>query len=130
MSTYTCMTLGDWIDTLEKLPGGMRIRLDTGQRVGRLISWRGIYAHLAIEPADPPDGGWETVAGALQDARDADGGTFEGYKGGDYTMNRGTPLWVSAYGDSDHVRPIGVQVIEQDGQEIVEVVTVANAFVY
>jgi hypothetical protein len=47
-------------------------------------------------------------AAFLEMLKDADGKTFEGYKGGDYTMSRQTPVWVSNYGTSNETAVVGV----------------------
>lgn len=59
-----------------------------------VMSYRGYYSQLAIEPG-------HGIAGALADRLDeAIGATFEGYKGGCFTMSRNTPVWVSEYGSA------------------------------
>lgn len=45
-------------------------------------SWRGSYSELAFEPKESA-----TVAECLAAAREADGSTYQGWKGGDYTMH-------------------------------------------
>lgn len=37
------------------------------------------------------------------------GATFEGYKGGQFTMHAGTDLWVSEYGDVDDLRIAAIE---------------------
>jgi hypothetical protein len=56
-------------------------------------SYRGIYADLAFEPAKNV-----TVRSMFEAARSALGNTYEGYKGGDFTMNAYTEVWFSEYG--------------------------------
>lgn len=56
-------------------------------------SYRGIYADVAFEPAENI-----TVGEMLAAARSALGATFQGYKGGDYTMREYTDCWLSEYG--------------------------------
>lgn len=56
-------------------------------------SYRGDYMDLAFEPASDV-----TVADMLADARSALGATFEGYKGGDFTMSGYTDCWLAEYG--------------------------------
>lgn len=56
-------------------------------------SYRGIYAELAFEPANNV-----TVAAMLKCAKDAEGETFEGYKGGRYTMTALTEVHIAKYG--------------------------------
>jgi hypothetical protein len=82
-------TLGDLIDRLYQLPPDMLILL------GEAESYRGYYRDLAFVPLDQP----RTVREARNEAENADGGTFEGYKGGDFTMDLDTPVWYSHYGD-------------------------------
>ena len=94
------LTLGRLIELLEALPDEARIQsvmIDTGDFPRQLMSWRGIYAELAMSYRDEPE--W-TVADVLSDARLALGETFTGYKGGEFLMRRSTPLWLANYGDS------------------------------
>lgn len=98
------MRLGELIATLERMPQSARIRFDSGYVPGKLCSWRGSYDELTL-----PSGGAaeKTVADVLRDARAADGGTFEGYKGGDFTMNWHTPVWADAWGECDYRMLVG-----------------------
>jgi hypothetical protein len=56
-------------------------------------SYRGIYADLAFEPARNV-----TVGEMLADARSALGATYQGWKGGDYTMTGWADCWLSEEG--------------------------------
>lgn len=68
-----------------------------------VMSYRGYYDQLAIEP----DG--QTTAGALATAlSEAIGESFQGYKGGDYSMSRNTPVWLSRHGDASGYAVTGV----------------------
>ena len=58
-------------------------------------SYRGYYEQLAFEPATNVP-----VAQMLADATSALGATFEGWKGGDYTMKKYTECWLAREGDS------------------------------
>jgi hypothetical protein len=80
--------LDDLINRLRELPQDMPILL------GEANSYRGYYSDLAFSPLAQPC----TVKEALQEAEQANGTTFHGYKGGDYTMTRNTPVWYSHYG--------------------------------
>lgn len=83
----TQMTLGALIERLEALPKETRVNL------GGAHSYRGYYSDLAFEPVD------ESTAGdLLQECRDAMGQKFEGYKGGDFYMHAGVPVWVAFEG--------------------------------
>ena len=105
------MNLGTLIDTLEAMPGNARIVYDGGTPVGKLMSWRGVYAELTLTPGGSKDES-KTVADVLADAREADCGTFQGYKGGDYTMSRSTPVWADGYGDCNYNAISGVTVFQ------------------
>lgn len=56
-------------------------------------SYRGFYQDVAFEPADDV-----TICSMLTCARDALGTTYEGYKGGEYTMRDDTYCWISWHG--------------------------------
>lgn len=56
-------------------------------------SWRGQYHELMFEPARNIK-----LGAVLHAAESANGATFEGYKGGDYTMGEYTDCWLSTYG--------------------------------
>ena len=66
----------------------------------RLMSWRGIYAELALDYQTGSGG--MPVGRFLELLRGAVGKTFEGYEGGSFVMGRSTPVWVSNYGESAH----------------------------
>jgi hypothetical protein len=69
-------------------------------------SWRGDYMDLAFEPARNV-----TVAAMLADAREALGNTYQGYKGGEYTMTEHTDCWLSEYGTSTDAETIGPRLL-------------------
>lgn len=84
------MNLGRVIDTLQGLDRDKAIRMDFSYSgPGFLDSYRGYYSHLAFMGLQEN----RTVGGVLDDAMAADGETFEGWKGGSYTMSRETPMW-------------------------------------
>ena len=97
-----------FIDLMDKRPKG-------------IDSWRGIYAELAIQTED--FGSYQTeevehtfgdgnvfhkhksigkenptVAEWIDVLKEAVGKTFTGYKGGDFTMGKGTPVYLAEYG--------------------------------
>jgi len=69
-------------------------------------SWRGIYAELALNFES--EGTRMTVSDFLKMLKDAVGKTYTGYKGGDFTMSRQTPVWVANYGNSGNTAVIGI----------------------
>jgi hypothetical protein len=69
---------------------------------GRPHSYRGYYEQLAFEPVRNT-----TVGAMLKDAESAIGRTFEGYKGGDYVMDKYTECWLANYGSTgDGIGPM------------------------
>ena len=56
-------------------------------------SYRGYYEDVAFAPKDNV-----RVGDMLRDARAALGATFEGYKGGSYTMHEYSDCWLAKYG--------------------------------
>ena len=84
------MTLGEVIERLEREDPAKVV----ANGFGAANSWRGDYACIAFEPASAT-----TVGAMLAHARDADGGRFEGYKGGTYRMDRTTDCYIAEWGD-------------------------------
>lgn len=85
------LSLGDLITVLESHHPAKVVPLG----FARPHSYRGFYDELAFEPAN-----YVTVAGMLQAARSALGATYQGWKGGDYTMNEYTPVWLAERGST------------------------------
>jgi hypothetical protein len=103
-----------FIDLLNKRPMG-------------ISSWRGDYAELAIKTEgfgayntdkvewQSDDGKYKcykqksigkenpTVSEWIDVLKEAIGKTFVGYKGGDFTMGKGTPVWLAEYGNSSFI---------------------------
>lgn len=120
------ITLGELIERLEALPltflesDGVEkpkpIVFDfCGARPHHLASWRGAYAELAIVPTFEGTGPPSAVM-SLAMLKDALGHTFTGYKGGEFTMDDQTPVWVARWGESGNTGVIGVR---DTGYEIV-----------
>lgn len=102
------MSLQALILALEKRPADQPVYLDFCNAVpGGLHSWRGIYAELAV--GWDAEGKPETVAQWLDRFRGAIGETYEGYKGGHYTMDRHTPVHVDNWGDYSGTSIVGVR---------------------
>ncbi|QRE76518.1 hypothetical protein [Methylobacterium aquaticum] len=105
------ITLGALIDALDRAEQDEMIRYDFGGFLPvRPVSYRGFYDHLAIGFVEHHDAeGLLKVADLLAACRTADGATFQGYKGGSYTMNRDTPLWAANYGASTDTAIVGLK---------------------
>ena len=113
-----CMSLGDLIDALKRCPQSLPVRFDEEEQTpyaGQFYSYRGYYEDIALELSASPS----TVAGLLQRAEAAVGQTFEGWKGGDYTMDRDSRLWVvSEQRYASGIRP--VTLINEGNQIVIE----------
>lgn len=126
-SEYGPWTLGELIDGLEEtyrvpLPEYFADKTDKERNIyidwcdlrpGGFHSYRGYYDHLAFDFS--LGGQPKTVKKFLEECREADGDHFTGYKGGDFRMDRKTPVWVSQHGDNSHW---GVAGIENDGYTV------------
>lgn len=101
------MRLGKFIDALKACKPDADVIFDFyGFSPDGLASYRGYYDHLAFGFTDDKAA---KVSDILALAEDAMGKTFEGYKGGDFTMGADTPLWVGNYGESRSTAIVGVK---------------------
>lgn len=103
------MTLGELTARLEAMPQDAEVIFSHHGRSPRsFCSYRGYYNMLSIDSGENS----VTASEVLAWAREADGKTFEGYKGGDYTMSRNTPVWASDWGDVTNQAITGVELRE------------------
>ena len=107
------LTLGKFIAELEKVPAETPVRFYGGNYPADAHSYRGYYSDLAFEEVDNP----QTAGDLLAECRRANGRVFEGYKGGDFRMHGGTPLWSASYGCCGQAI-VGARL--QDGELILE----------
>jgi hypothetical protein len=107
------MTLGGMIAELEKLPADAHISFSDGASPGEAMSYRGYYSDLSFEP----EMGVETVGNFLARCKQSLGFTYEGYKGGDFTMAEDTPLWMASYGCCGEAI---MAVTERDGAVVID----------
>lgn len=106
---FGIISLGKLIRELEQCKEDSDVRFDFCYFYpGELMSYRGYYDHLAFSPEETQ----VTVKDVLKECREANGGTFEGYKGGDFRMDDSTPVWVSPYGSSSGTGIVGVRELE------------------
>lgn len=83
------MVLGELIELLEQYDPSISIPRGFGEP----MSYRGYYEQLAFEHCENT-----TIGEMLEHAKSALNTTFEGYKGGQYTMNEYSECWVANYG--------------------------------
>ena len=87
---YGNMNLGELIDWLEKQDQELIVK----DGFSSPHSDRGSYDELAFTPEPEAK-----ISDMLINAKSADGRTFEGWKGGDFTMSRSTPVYIGRYGE-------------------------------
>lgn len=90
-------TLGELISTLKRKNLDASVKFDFGGFVPDGIdSYRGYYEQLAI--GYKPGKEKVSIADLIKLCEDANGETFAGWKGGEYTMDDDTPVWVANRG--------------------------------
>ncbi len=89
------LTLGKLIKSLESTNAEFLVECSDGRTPGQPNSYRGYYSDLAFEPKTEEI----TVRALLELCMETLDSTLEGYKGGDFVMDKKTPLWVSPWGE-------------------------------
>lgn len=104
------MTLGALRDALAAFKRDARVRFAAFCLVPtRLDSWRGIYAEPALGWKDGDVNPAPTVGALLDDIdRALAGREFTGWKGGEYSYHRGSPVWIANSGDSGQTALVAV----------------------
>ena len=87
------MILKDVIERLKNEPQDNVIK----NGWGHAMSYRGYYEELAFSPANNV-----TIGSMLKEAEKALNNTYEGYKGGDFTMDEYTNVHIAKYGQTGH----------------------------
>ena len=116
------LTLGELIAKLEEIERKDPSRLEKygegnyphvqfdfcGMEPTTLDSWRGVYAELALGYAESAYPKECSLSELLAELRSGVGKTFQGWKGGDLTMGRGTPVCVANPGRSGNTAIVDV----------------------
>jgi len=105
-------TLGDLIDKLEMLDPATLVKMQFSDPAVDFTShsYRGYYDQLAIYPRFDRCGTPVCVSQLVRMLKECDGHTYSGWKGGDYTMDRGTPIWVSDLGETSNTSLVGLNL--------------------
>lgn len=113
LSNSDQLTLGELILKLEPIVKNQKegnestVRYDFEYLFPKSIdSWRGSYDELALN--FETHGEEMKVSEFLKMLKDCIGKTFTGYKGGDFTMHKRTPIWVANYSHSGNTAVIDV----------------------
>lgn len=113
MSTVELEPLIDALKAVDLPPDAPVLWSDGAARSG-LASWRGSYSELTI-----CEGGTQTLGELIADLEAAIGKTFEGYKGGDFTMSRHSLVYADPFGEYIGVCIVGGVV--RDGAVVLTV---------
>ena len=90
--------LGNLIDDLEEYKNEfLEVKFEDGSIPTEFDSWRGSYCELALGYEEK---GTCHSPSLYRKAYNANNSIFEGYKGGDFTMDRNTPIHQANYGKS------------------------------
>jgi hypothetical protein len=95
---------------------------------GYIASWRGVYSEMALgyEAYDYAYDGKPTISELISNLESQIGEQRTGWKGGQYTINSNSPLWVANSGSGSHtaivdvIRPLWSIVIVTKNLEIEE----------
>jgi len=88
------MTLGEIVITLKQIDAEKPIRFQNGSYPGEYHSYRGYYEFISIATQAEK----VTVGEFLSATQSAIGETYVGWKGGNFTMTKNTPVWISRIG--------------------------------
>jgi hypothetical protein len=115
MMTMNTITLGELIDALAKYPADCQIGFDfCGTVPTTFESFRGYYDQLALGWSDRRGVAHVTCGELLALAKEAEGATFTGWKGGRYTMSRDTPVWIDNRGECTDTVIVGLREVNDN----------------
>lgn len=117
------LTLGELLALLKDIPTEwgsdkqlVSVEFDFGTAYPTgLSSWRGSYAELAVNYAlsgyDKDGGQFDhtNLKDFVKWLEEANGKTYTGWKGGDFTMSLDTPLWVANDGNIGNTGIVGIR---------------------
>ena len=110
------VTLGELVGMLNNIDGKLPVYINDAEE-GALVptglsSYRGYYSDIQIEYEQDTPADEVNVATFRIWLSEAIGKTYTGYKGGDFTMSKITPVWVDTYGRCRGVHVTGVEVVD------------------
>ena len=106
------LTLGGLIDKLDFASPNLPVTSDYGPP-GEGLSYRGYYCDLAFEK----EGEAITVKDFLNRCKRLLDQEQEGYKGGQFLMERDTPLWISDYETDSNIAIVETETKETLGSD-------------
>lgn len=110
LTAYGTTSIGALVAALEGCVQTATIQFDFCYTApADFASYRGFYDHLAI---GWNTGDWPRVAEFLPRLEATIGREYEGWKGGEYTMRDGTPIWVANRGETGYTAIVSLTVDE------------------
>jgi len=102
LKEFNILNLGQIIEKLKEQDQKETIMFDFGGYVPdmELDSYRGSYDELCVGYKKQEWNKDQTVGDFLKACEKAVGNTYTGYKGGDFTMDEDTPVWVAQYSEA------------------------------
>lgn len=115
------MRLGELVAALDKLPQGAPVQFGYNDRLApkSVNTYRGYYEDLAVQPAEA----YVTVQEFRGTLKGAIGHGFIGYKGGKFTMDAKSVVWVSAWGECWDRCITGLKLVKVAGEDVVSLTT-------
>lgn len=99
--------LGDLIDDLEPYKEDfLQVEFEDGSKPVDFDSWRGSYCELMLTYSQ--EGSMDSYS-FYRKAFNTNGSMFTGYKGGDFIMDRLTPIHKDCYGGASGDKVIGIE---------------------
>ena len=111
------VTLGEMIDFLTDTDINAPVLLNPAESgldfgynsIGYPHSFKGIHSDMAFEPSAEK----MFRNNLLRICQGAVNSSYAGYKGGEFTMTRKTPLWVSEYGEDSGIAIVQLRHVQQ-----------------
>lgn len=106
------LTIGGLIDVLSVVDGKAVVKFDYDHYgyPSNPHSYRGYYSDLSFGSSTKK----ASASSLLKTLKKSVGNKFTGYKGGDFEMDRSTPLWVSNCGFASGIAMVDAKVIDGD----------------
>lgn len=125
------MVLIELIHALESFDPLLPVRTDRHEYLypTQFSSYRGYYRDLALNCEGPMVYSWAARSDVPYEApkvryvkwlcEDTIDRTFQGYKGGDFTMGEYTNVWIAS-GDHDHTSIIPIDFVMENGMVVIK----------
>jgi hypothetical protein len=108
------ITLEQLIQKLKTFPSDAQVSFDfCGFRPTTFNSWRCLYHYLALGYAENRESNEIDVKQLLEKCENAINSTFEGWKGGQYAMDKDTCIWVDNKGECSYTAIVDAILVNE-----------------